>query len=83
VNLTAERIQTVEKGDGREAVESLLRRSYMQEPMQLTLRAKMDSWNGEPRTNVTCIDARPVSRGEGGRAMLREISQMLAAKACF
>ncbi|CAK0897627.1 unnamed protein product [Prorocentrum cordatum] len=79
VGMSAEQIKALEDGEGREAVEAAIRRAYMLEPVQLTVRAKYDYYNGEPRTNVTCIDVRPVSRGERGRAMLQEIGHMLAA----
>jgi replication factor A1 len=81
VGMSAEQIKALEGGEGREAVESAIKRAFMQEPVQLTVRAKYDYYNGEPRTNVTCIDVRPMHRGERGRAMLQEIGQMLAAKA--
>jgi len=81
VNMSAGQIKALEDGEGRAAVESAIFRAYMQEPLQLTLRAKYDNYNGEPRTNVTCIDVRPVSRSERGRAMLQDIGLMLAAKA--
>lgn len=81
VGMSAEQVKALEGGEGREALESAIKRAFMQEPMQLTVRAKYDYYNGEPRTNVTCVDVRPVHRGERGRAMLQEIGQMLAAKA--
>mmetsp|Transcript_6081 Transcript_6081/g.14108 ORF Transcript_6081/g.14108 Transcript_6081/m.14108 type:complete len:598 (+) Transcript_6081:82-1875(+) len=75
---TAEDIQALESGEnGREALEAALRRKYFQEPMQVTVRAKLDTYNGESRPNVTCIDARPVNRAAHGRAMLKSINQML------
>jgi replication factor A1 len=80
VGLSAEQIKSLEDGEGREAAEAAVRKAYLQEPMRLTVRAKLDSYNGEPRTNVVCIDAQPVSPGERGRMILQEIGQMLAAK---
>jgi replication factor A1 len=81
VGLSAEQVKALEDGEGREAAEAAVRKAYLQEPVQLIVRAKLDSYNGEVRTNVTCIDARPVSLGERGRAMLGEISEMVAVKA--
>jgi replication factor A1 len=81
VGLSGKEVKELEALHGRDAAETAIRKAYLQEPMQITVRAKMDSYNGETRTNVTCVDARPVSRGERGRAMLREIAQMLAVKA--
>ena len=77
IGLSAEQLKALEDGHGREAAEMAVRMAYNRELLQLTVRAKHDSWNGEPRTNVTCIDARPVSRGERGRAMVREILGMV------
>jgi replication factor A1 len=80
VGLSAERMKALEESEGREALESAIKAAYMLEPVQLTVRARYESYNGEPRTNVTCIDARPVSWGERGRALLQEIGQMVSAK---
>jgi len=81
VGLSAEQIKALEDGECREAAEAAIRKAYLREPLQLTVRAKLDSYNGEARTNVTCIDARPLSLGERGRAMLQEIRQMVTLKA--
>mmetsp|Transcript_136154 Transcript_136154/g.379548 ORF Transcript_136154/g.379548 Transcript_136154/m.379548 type:complete len:459 (-) Transcript_136154:87-1463(-) len=82
VGLTAEQAQAVEQGEaGREELEATIAAKYFRQPLRLTLRAKLDSYNGEARTNITCIDARPVPRGERGRAMLQEIRERLAADA--
>lgn len=71
-----------EKGEaGREELESVLRKKYFGAPMQLTVRAKMDSYNGEARANVTVIDASPVKYGEHGRQMLKNIQDILAKEA--
>jgi replication factor A1 len=68
-----------EKGEaGREELDAMIRKRYFDTPMQLTIRAKMDNYNGEPRANVSIIDARPVSRVEHGRLMLKELKQLLA-----
>merc|ERR1712190_603848 len=78
-SMTAEEAGNMERGDGgREALEAAVRSRYLDEPLQVTVRAKMDSYNNEVRTGTTCIDARPVQRGEHGRVMLRELNEMLA-----
>nr|QDO16185.1 replication protein A 70 kDa DNA-binding subunit [Lingulodinium polyedra] len=80
IGMTAEQARAMEQTEGgREALEAAIMGQYFGRPLQLTLRAKLDSYNGEARTNVSCIDARPVPRGERGRAMLREVREMLAA----
>jgi len=76
--MTAEQAQGIEQGPGgREALDAAIAGKYFNQPLQLTVRAKLDTYNGEARTNVTCIDARPVQRGEHGRAMLQEIREKL------
>jgi len=79
---TAEEVKTIETGEGgREAVEATIRRCYFSQPLQLGIRVKQDTYNGETRANISCIDARPVQRGAHGRTMLKEISEMLAKPA--
>merc|ERR1719162_391717 len=71
-----------EKGEaGREELEAAIRSRYFNKPMSITVRAKMDNYNGEQRTNVTVIDARPVSKSEHGRHMLKEIEELLSQSA--
>merc|ERR1711862_921823 len=52
LGLTAEEAKTMESGEGRESLDNALRERYFDEPMQITVRAKLDSFNGEPRTNI-------------------------------
>jgi replication factor A1 len=71
-----------EKGEaGREDFEAAIRKHYFERPMNIIVRAKLDSYNGEARANVTVVDSRPVSYAEHGRFMLKEISEMLAKEA--
>merc|ERR1712048_1396830 len=62
-----------------ENLEEQIKTRYFAEPLQLTVRAKLETYNGEPRANVSCVDARPVNRREHGRTLLKEIQQMIAA----
>lgn len=79
VGMRAEQAKSLEDSEGgREALDAAIAASYFRAPVRLTLRAKLDTYNGEARTNVTCIDARPVPRGEHGRAMLKEIQALVA-----
>merc|ERR1712137_1504938 len=79
LGLTAEKVKEIEDGaGGREALEAEVFSQYFSQPLQVTLRAKLDSYNGESRSNITCIDARPLARGEKGRLLLQEINHMLA-----
>lgn len=57
--------------------DKLKERYYQGTPMQLTVRAKTDTYQGEARGHVSCVDCRPVNRAEHGRRMLGEIHQML------
>jgi len=71
-----------EKGEaGREELEAAIKSRYFDKPMNITVRAKMDNYMGEPRTNVTITDARPVSKSEHGRHMLKEIGELLSKSA--
>merc|ERR1719277_218145 len=79
---TAEEAQALEQGEGgRDALEAAIRKRYFQQPLQLSVRAKLDTYNGEVRPNITCIDARPVQRGAHAREMLKGIREMLAVQA--
>jgi len=87
VGMPAEQVRELEAesqpgaGDDRKIDERLKSRYYMSQPFQITVRAKSDSYNGEVRTNISCIDARPVQRREHGRKLLGEIHTMLGAVA--
>jgi len=87
VGMPAEQVRELEAesqpsaGDDRKIDERLKSRYYMSQPFQITVRAKSDSYNGEVRTNISCIDARPVARREHGRKLLGEIHTMLGAVA--
>jgi len=75
-------LKAAEKGEsGREELDSVIRKRYFDKPMNVTVRAKMDSYNGEARTNITVIDARPMSYGEHGRHMLKDIHELLGKEA--
>merc|ERR1711907_361067 len=79
VGITAEEAKGKEVGDGgREALEEILRQRYFSEPLQLTIRAKMEMYQGEKRANIGCVDARPISYGQHGRTLLKDIDEMLA-----
>jgi len=81
--LTGQQVRALEAdgsgGEERKIDESLKSRYYMSHPFQITIRAKADSYNGEVRTNISCVDARPVPRREHGRKLLGEINAMLGA----
>jgi len=87
LGMSAEEIRSLEtaaaeKGEaGREELEAVIRKKYFDKPISITVRAKMDSYNGEARANVTVIDASPVKYGEHGRQMLKNIQDILAKEA--
>jgi hypothetical protein len=67
-----------EKGEaGREELETTIRKKYFETPLRLTVRGKIDTYNGESRPNFSVIDARPVSYAERGRELLKEVTEML------
>jgi len=83
VGMTGEQVRGMEAestpgaGEDRKVDEVLKSRYYMSQPFQITVRAKSDNWNGEVRTQISCVDARPVQRREHGRKLLGEIHTML------
>jgi len=85
VGLTGEQVKGMEAeappgaGDDRKIDECLKSRYYMSQPFQITVRAKTESYNGEVRTQISCVDAKPVQRREHGRKLLGEIHTMLGA----
>lgn len=71
-----------EKGEaGREELEAAIRKHYFEKPLNIVVRAKLDTYNGEARPNVTVVEARPVNYGEHGRHMLKAIHSMLNKEA--
>jgi hypothetical protein len=83
LGMTAEEVHKFERDaagqgdDAREQLEAAIRKQYFARPMELTVRAKLDSYNGQVRPNATVTDARPVQQGEHGRRMLKEIQALL------
>lgn len=67
-----------EASDGREALEAAIHQQYYAQPLQLMIRAKRESFNGQERINVGVMDACAVDLGERGRDLLEEVRQMLA-----
>jgi len=87
LGMTADELHAAEKEarengeSGREALASRIKAQYFAKPLQVTVRAKVDTYGGEPRSNVTCVSANAVQPAENGRKMLAEINSMLAASA--
>jgi len=80
LGMKAEEVQAIESGDGgRDKFEELIAKKYFLDPIQLTVRAKLETYNGDPRVNTACTEARAVNRRDHGRALLKEIQQMVVA----
>jgi len=78
IGFSGEQAKAMESGeDGRQKLENNLMDSYFGELLQVSVRAKLDHYNGEPRANISCFDCRPVNKSEKGRSMLKEIQDML------
>jgi len=78
LSLTAQEVKEIEQKQGREVIEDRLKEAYYGEMLQIHLRAKPDSYNGETRTNVSCIAASLAPVRDHARFMLKEIEEMLA-----
>merc|ERR1719498_1464521 len=71
-------LKAAQKGEaGREELDAIIKARYFDKPISVVVRAKMGSYNGEPRADIGVIDARPVSYGEHGRQMLKSIHALL------
>lgn len=87
LGMTGEEVRSMEqaateKGEaGREELDAVIKARYFDKPMNVTVRAKMDNYNGEARVNVTVTDVRPVSQAEHGRTMLKDINELLSQQA--
>jgi len=80
LGMKGEEVKVMEvDGAGREALEAQIKKRYFSDPLQLIVRGKLDTYMGEARPNVSCVDVRKVDRRQHGRVMLKEIQEMLAA----
>lgn len=78
IGMKAAQLNAMEKSD-REGLENLILSKYFMYPLTITARAKLDSYQGEPRTNSTCVDVRPVNIRDYGRQLAKEIKEMCMA----
>jgi len=76
LGLTGDEVKVL---DPEESLEGELRKRYFRQPLQLILRARQGEYQGEVRTEITCVGAKPVSHAEHGRKLLAEVQEMLAA----
>jgi len=83
LGMSAEQVKELEdaaavKGEaGREELEAAIKKSYFGTPFRLTVRGKLDTYNGEARPNFSVVDAKPVSYREHGREMLKDVHEFL------
>jgi len=79
LGVDGEEISSIEMGEGgRDALEAFMQERCYEQPLQIMVRMKAETLNGEQRLAQACYDACPVDRGERARVMLQEISEMLA-----
>lgn len=71
---TGSEIEAMDKAG--EKLQSFLQTKYYAAPFKLTLRSKMEQYNGEYRSSTQCVDARPLSLAEHGKQLLGEIATM-------
>jgi len=82
--LALERESTSEDDGKISKLNDVLKQKYYNaSPIQITIRAKTDSYNGEMRANISCIDAKTVNRVDHGKRMLGEIQEMLGGESVF
>lgn len=74
---TPEMIKAIDE-EGKDALEAKFKSLYFRRPLQITVRAKPETYQGEARVNVSVVDARQVSYAEHGKKLLGEIQEMLA-----
>jgi hypothetical protein len=81
LGISAEEVSKMESAatneNGREELDSAIKKSYFGKPLRLTMRGVMDTYNGESRPKFSVIDARPVSYADRGREMLKDIHELL------
>jgi replication factor A1 len=76
LGLTGDEVRTADRSGDK--LESILQAAYSRLPFKLNLRARREDYMGESRSKVDCVDARPVSWGEHGRSMLKEVMDAIA-----
>jgi hypothetical protein len=77
LGMTAEQIAGLDQGEeGWDQLEAKLRQHHYAQPIELTVRAKMETYQGEPRTNVTCTGATPIDHRAHGRKLLARVHEL-------
>jgi len=73
---TGEEVRDMDKGGDK--LEDMLQTKYNMAPFKLSLRARREDYQGERKSRVDCIDAKPVSWSEHGRTLLKEVMDAIA-----
>jgi len=81
LGMSSKEVYDLEHTGGRDKLEALIREKYFFQPFQLSVRAKLDYYQGETRSNITCVSAQPVNIKQHGRKMLKEIREHLLVAA--
>lgn len=79
LGMSADDVRALEQAP--EELDEKLRNLYYSTPLQLTVRAKGEVYNGEARTAISCIQARGLDCAEHSERLLNEIRQMLGVPA--
>jgi len=73
---TGEEVRDADKGGDK--LEDMLQAKYNMAPFKLSLRARLEEYQGERRARVDCLDAKPISWSEHGHGMLKEVMNAIA-----
>jgi len=83
LGMSAEEVRSLEtaaaeKGEGgREEFDAAIKKQYFDQPLNLLVRTKLETYNGEMRSNSSVIGANPVSKRDHARQMLKEIHESM------
>ena len=63
--------------DGREKLERKIRKCFLEQPVGMTVRVKVENYNGELQPSITVNEAHPLSLKEHGDVLVEEIRRLL------
>merc|ERR1719487_2637740 len=72
-----EKMKGGQLGGDIKKTEDLLRPKYLSAPLQLTISAKIETYQGESRTQVRCVNAGNMDLASQGKVLLGEVYEML------
>lgn len=79
LGMSADEIRQLES-QTLDELEDKLRQLYYSMPLHLTVRAKGEVYQGEPRTSISCINARVLDCADQSERLMAEIRQMLGVQ---